>query len=92
MKLIGRKLVTDFMQKYADARDPLAAWVAEVADAHWKGPADIKARYASASFLANNGVIFNIKGNKYRLKVHVTYEAELVNVKNIGTHAEYDRW
>lgn len=92
MKLVGRELLTAFMQKHADVRTPLSAWVAEAEAAAWKGPDDIKARYASASFLGDNEVIFNIKGNSYRLKVQVSYAAQLVIVKNVGTHAEYDRW
>jgi mRNA interferase HigB len=92
MKLVGRELLTDFMKEHADTRAALAAWVAEVEGATWTGPADIKARYPSASFLADNEVIFNIKGNNYRLKVQVLYAPQLVIVKRIGTHAEYDRW
>lgn len=59
--------------------------------ARWFGPIDIKRRYPSASFLAENVVIFNVRGNRYRLVVKVNYPAQLVLVKRFGTHAEYDK-
>lgn len=74
----------------ADSEGPLAAWYTEARKAHWRTPADIKAKYRSASFLADNRVVFNIAGNKYRLVVHVNYEIGVVLVKFVGTHAEYD--
>lgn len=58
--------------------------------AHWETPTDIKMRYRSASFLHNRRVVFNIKGNDYRLIVSVAYRFQAVYVKFIGTHAEYD--
>ncbi len=73
-----------------DSEDPLRAWYAEAKKAAWKIPADIKAKYRSASFVADNRVVFNIGGNKYRLVVHVNYEIGVVLVKFVGTHEEYD--
>lgn len=73
-----------------DSEDPLKAWYAEARKAAWKTPADIKAKYRSASFVADNRVVFNIAGNKYRLVVHVNYEIGVVLVKFVGTHEEYD--
>lgn len=73
-----------------DAEDALRAWHAEARKAAWKTPADIKAKYRSASFVADNRVVFNIAGNKHRLVVHVNYELEVILVKFVGTHAEYD--
>ena len=58
----------------------------------WRTPAEVKARYVSASFLANNRVVFNLKGNKYRLDTKIAYQVGVVLVKRIGTHAEYSRW
>ncbi len=63
----------------------------EVEEAEWNGSADIKARFPSASFLSENRVIFNIKGNKYRIEVKVSYEVKVVLVMWIGTHAEYSK-
>jgi mRNA interferase HigB len=64
---------------------------AEARAAVWKDPSAIKRRYRHASFLADNRVIFNIGGNKYRLVAHVNYDFQIVYIKFVGTHAEYDR-
>jgi len=73
-----------------DAEQPLRAWFQEVEHASWQGPADVRARYGTADFVANHRVIFNIRGNKYRLVVAVKYEVFCVYVRFVGTHAEYD--
>lgn len=73
-----------------DAEQPLKAWFAEANAAAWKSPADIKSRYRSASFVADNRVVFNIGGNKHRLVVHVNYKIGMALIKFIGSHAEYD--
>ncbi len=91
MRLVGKKKLDDFARSHADVRDPLDVWMVEVEEAQWKGSADIKARFPSASFLADNRVIFNIKGNKYRLETKVNYEMEVVLASWIGTHAEYSK-
>ncbi|HTU09409.1 MAG TPA: type II toxin-antitoxin system HigB family toxin [Allosphingosinicella sp.] len=72
------------------SKEPLQAWYAEAKAATWKAPADIKARYRSASFVADNRVIFNIGGNKHRLVVHVNYALGIVLIKFVGSHEEYD--
>jgi mRNA interferase HigB len=59
--------------------------------AGWRSPADIKAAYRTASFVANNRVVFNVKGNAYRLVVAVHYNRGMMFIRFIGTHAEYDR-
>lgn len=91
MKLIGRELIEYFATEHADIRGPLRSWVVEIETAIWRSSHDIKAQYASASFLADNVVIFNIKGNSYRLVVQVAYKTSVVIVKWIGTHAEYSK-
>ncbi len=92
MKLIGIKALEDFRMDHSDCRKQLAAWVAETQDAQWQTPQDIKAPYAHASFLANNRVVFNLKGNDYRLDVKVNYKNQIVLIKRVGTHAEYEKW
>jgi len=92
MKVVGKQILDDFKRLHADARSQIDAWVAEVEVAEWDSPNDIKARFASASFLPNNRVVFNLKGNSYRLDVKVAYNTEVVLIKRIGTHAEYDKW
>jgi len=76
------------------AKQPLLAWFKEAQKAVWLGPADIKASFRSADFVAGNRVIFNIGGNKFRLVVAIKYATDdrmgIVFIKFIGTHAEYD--
>jgi mRNA interferase HigB len=91
MRLVGKQQLDDFARRHAEIRPPLDAWILEVEEADWDGPVDIKARFPSASFLSENRVIFNIKGNKYRLATKVSYEVKVVLVKWVGTHAEYSK-
>ena len=92
MRVIARKTLREFWTQkgHVDAKGPLEAWHDEACAASWKTPQDIKNVYASASFVGGNRVVFNIGGNKYRLVVEVQYAAEIVWVKFLGTHAEYD--
>jgi mRNA interferase HigB len=91
MRILGLPLLQQFKQSHADARGPLDAWQVEVERSEWQTSQDIKRRFGSADFLANNRVIFNVKGNRYRLVVQVRYRGGLVFVEWIGTHAEYDK-
>ena len=92
MRVIGKETLEDFKRRHADVRSQVDAWLAEVEEARWDSPNDIKARFASASFLPNHRVVFNLKGNNYRLDVNVSYNTKVVLIKRIGTHAEYDTW
>lgn len=67
------------------------AWYALASRSQWRSPSDIKEAYRNASFTANNRVMFNIKGNDYRLVVLVRYDKGLLFVKFVGTHAQYDK-
>ncbi|MGH7335788.1 MAG: type II toxin-antitoxin system HigB family toxin [Candidatus Rokuibacteriota bacterium] len=89
---MGLLILERFVAVHRDASGAVDAWVRETKAAGWRTPADIKARYPAASFLANSRVVFNIKGNKYRLDTRVAYQTSVVVVKRIGTHAEYSRW
>jgi mRNA interferase HigB len=91
VRVFNRSTVKAFADEHADARPALFAWFAEVQQATWRGPEDIKLAYPSASFLAGNRVVFNVKGNKYRVVVAVKYELFAVYIRFIGTHAEYDK-
>jgi mRNA interferase HigB len=92
MTLIGIGVLDDFKLKHADIRSPLNTWIQTTKEAKWKTPQDVKDRHASASILDDNQIIFNLKGNKYRLLVRVSFESQIVRVKKIGTHAEYSKW
>ena len=91
MTLVGRDLLDAFVRKHADLIRPLRAWVLEVETVTWKTPQDIKNRYRSVDFRPGNRVIFDLKGNHYRLVAIVRYQAGIVLVEWIGTHAEYDK-
>lgn len=91
MKVLGRDKLVKFYKKHANAKSALEAWFAEAGKAAWKTPQDIKNRYGSADFLADNKVIFNIKGNHYRLVVKVRYQNGIAVVEWVGTHAQYDK-
>jgi len=91
MRIISRKKIREFWEKHPDARQSLQAWYTDVKQADWKTPTDIKNIYNNVSFVANNRVVFNIKGNKYRLVVAVQYKYRIVYIRFIGTHREYDK-
>lgn len=91
MRVIAKKTLRDFWELHSDSEQQLKAWYMETERAQWQSPKDIKKEYSSASFLADNRVVFNIKGNNYRLIVRINYDIGLVWIRFIGTHAEYDR-
>ena len=90
MRVIAVSTLRAFWERYPDAEQPLKAWHEEVRHATWSQPADIKAQYRSASILKNRRVVFNIKGNHYRLITAISYKLQIVYVKFVGTHEEYD--
>ena len=92
MRVFNRSTLQDFWRRYPDAEQPLRAWFHEVSMASWRSPAEIRAQYRSADFVAKNRVIFNVRGNNYRLVVAVKYAPIFcVYIRFVGTHAEYDR-
>jgi mRNA interferase HigB len=90
MRIISRKVLKEFTETHPDAKQPLLAWYADVKHANCRSPGDIKRHYRHASFLANNRVVFNIKGNAYRLVAAIQYEFGIVYIRFVGTHREYD--
>jgi mRNA interferase HigB len=91
MRIISRRRLVEFWETHPDAEQPLRAWYTEVKKASWNSPAEIKATYRSASILSNNRVVFNIKGNTYRLVLVVEYDQGKMFIRFAGTHAEYNR-
>jgi mRNA interferase HigB len=91
MRVVARKTLKDFWETHADAEQALKAWYHEAKSNHWKSFTDIKVRYRSADALPGDRVVFNIKGNTYRLIVRIHYRTGLVFIRFIGTHAEYDK-
>ena len=90
MRVIAKKILREFWDKYTDSEQQLKTWYKEASNAKWSSPNDIKKEYARASFIGDNRVVFDICGNKYRLIVKINYEREWVFIRFIGTHKEYD--
>ena len=93
MRVIAKRTLVRFWSqpKFKDSTGALKIWYDEAMKAIWKNPQDIKEYYRSASICGNNRVVFNIAGNKYRLVVEMQYQAGIVWVKFVGTHAQYDK-
>lgn len=90
VRIIARSTLREFWFKHSDAEQPLKAWFEDASSSDWQNPSNIKEVYANASIIANNRVVFNIKGNKYRLVVHIRYDIGIIFIRFIGTHKEYD--
>ena len=93
MRIIAKRTLKEFWEsshKYADSQASLEAWYFEVLHASWSNPQEIKEQFRSASILKNNRVVFNIKGNNYRLIVSIDYKRQACFVKFVGTHEQYN--
>ena len=91
MRIFTYKRLREFWERHPDVKQPLLAWYKEAEDADWGTPAAVKSRYPDASVIRNNRVVFNVKGNDYRLVVQINYPYRAVYIRFLGTHAEYDR-
>ena len=90
MRVIAKKILREFWEKHSDCEQQLKSWYQEASNAEWKSPNEIKLEYPSASILSNNRIVFNIKGNNYRLIIKINYDYQIVWIRFIGTHSEYD--
>lgn len=90
MRVIAISTLRDFWAKHPQAETPLRGWYADASRAEWKTPAEIKAAHRNASFAGSNRVVFNIKGNDYRLIVAVHYNRGMMYIRFVGAHKEYD--
>ena len=93
MRVVAKSTLVKFWSQpeFSDSKGGLQSWLDEAIKANWKTPQSLKGQYSSASICANNRVVFNIAGNKYRLVVEMQYRAGIVWVKFVGTHARYDQ-
>ena len=91
MRLAGRPVLEAFVLRHAEARPWISAWLEEIEASSWDTSHELKDRYPSASILADRIVIFNVKGNKFRLETRVSYQNKIVQVIWAGTHAEYSK-
>ena len=91
MRIIARSTLRLFWKKYPDSEQPLKAWYEIVKMAFWDKPNDVKEIFRSADIIPGDRVIFNIKGNKYRLIVKIKYKSQIIYIRFIGKHSEYDK-
>jgi mRNA interferase HigB len=97
VRIIARKTLLDFVESLRGSKDQKAvksaldSWFHEVQSSDWHTPADLTASYANASIVSGDRVVFNIKGNAYRLVVAADYRRQIVFLKWLGTHVQYDR-
>lgn len=90
MRVIAKKILREFWDKYTDSEQQLKTWYKEASNAKWSSPNDIKKEYARASIIGDSRVVFDICGSKYRLIVKINYERQWAFIRFIGTHKEYD--
>jgi mRNA interferase HigB len=91
VRIIAKSTLRAFWAAHPDAEEPLLAWYREVAKEDWSEPAQVKEKYRNASIVKGNRVVFNIKGNDYRLVVKINYPYRMLYLRFVGTHADYDR-
>jgi len=91
LRIVAKKTLREFWEKHPDCEQQLITWYRETIKCEWQTPHDIKKEYPTASIIAANRVVFNIRGNNYRLIVKINYDYQIVWVRFIGVHAEYDK-
>lgn len=97
MRVLARKTLSQFVASLAGhqgqsaAKSALDAWFAEVSRAVWTSPADVKRTFRTASIIGEERVVFNVKGNAYRLVAAIDYRRRVVFIKWLGSHKDYDR-
>lgn len=91
MKIIDAEKLEDFIRKHADASNAIEKWIEKIEIAHWKNHNELKNDFLSADYVGNNRYVFNIRGNNYRIVAVVTFFADRMVIRFIGTHSEYDK-
>jgi len=90
-RIIAKKTLREYWEEHSECEQYLKTWYETAKLSNWRSPNDIKQTYANASILKNNRVVFNIKGNSFRLIVKFNYERQWAFIRFVGTHAEYDK-
>jgi mRNA interferase HigB len=91
LRVIAKKILREFWETHNDCEQQLKAWYQEASKAKWTNPNQIKFDNPSASIIGNDRIVFNIKWNTYRLIVKINFDYQMIWIRFIGTHAEYDR-
>lgn len=90
-RIIAKKTLREFWEKHADSEQYLKTWHETAKNSNWNSPNEVKETFINASVLKDSRVVFNIKGNSYRLIVKFNYVRQWAFIRFIGTHAEYDK-
>jgi len=90
MRIIAKRRLRAFWEQHPEAESALKAWHRDVVAARWTSPADVKRSYVTASIIGANRVVFNVRGNRYRIVVALNYAYGIIYVRFVGTRAEYD--
>jgi mRNA interferase HigB len=91
VRIVSEKAIRAFIQKEPRSAKALWLWADVIRAGSWKDPADLRGTFSSASFVGDL-TIFNVGGNKYRIAAYMHYSRQIVYVKQIGTHQDYDTW
>jgi mRNA interferase HigB len=91
MEIKNITIIDDFCRKHADAAEPMNQWMSAVEVAQWKNPHELKAEFPTADCVGNRHYVFDIKGNTYRLITVIVFFDGMVDIRFVGTHAEYDK-
>jgi len=91
MRVIAKSTLREFWVRHPDSEVPLKTWYRIVCQEDWKTTHDIKLIFGDASFVGKNRVVFNIKGNKYRIVVYIVFKVRKVFIRFVGTHTDYDK-
>lgn len=91
MRIIARRTLREYLERYPLAEQPLKAWFGEADASDWARPSDLKRRYRHASILRGNRVVLSIGGNKYRLVVQINYDFKIIYIRFVGSHEAYDK-
>ena len=89
-RIFAKSTLREFWETYPDSEQYLKTWYDTAVNSIWRNPADVKQTYSTASILKNSRIVFNIKGNSYRLIVKFNFEKQWIFIRFVGTHAEYD--
>lgn len=90
-RIFAKSTLRDFWEKHSDSEQYLKTWYDTVKNSVWNNPNEVKQTYVNASILKSNRIVFNIKGNSYRLIAKFNFEKQWVFIRFIGTHTEYDK-
>jgi mRNA interferase HigB len=90
-RIFSKRTLREFWAKHPDSEQYLKTWYETAINSNWTSPAEVKQNYANASILKNGRIVFNVKGNDYRLVVRFNFEKQWVFVRFVGRHSEYDK-